>query len=227
MTYFVSDIHGYYELFLRLLEKIGFSDADELYVLGDVIDKGKDSVRLIKHIMEAENIHMIIGNHEHSLLYEYHSLMEDSPEDFGAVLDRLQSRFERDDERLTFEMLDWLERLPYYIEGEDFIAVHAGIPVDSTGRVISPADALPEQLIYDRVFKDPTFAPRGDKCVIFGHTPTMYISEKAVILAYKKKGCPGDSIKDFCKIHIDMGTWTTKILGCFCKEKLTATYIKG
>ena len=30
MTYFVSDVHGQYELFIKLLEKIGFSDKDEI-----------------------------------------------------------------------------------------------------------------------------------------------------------------------------------------------------
>lgn len=39
MDYCISDIHGYYGLFCRLLDKIRFSDKDKLYVLGDIIDK--------------------------------------------------------------------------------------------------------------------------------------------------------------------------------------------
>lgn len=38
-TYVISDIHGEYELFIKLLEKIRFTSADTLYVLGDVIDQ--------------------------------------------------------------------------------------------------------------------------------------------------------------------------------------------
>ena len=57
MTYFVSDIHGEYDLFMRLLKKIKFSEQDEMYVLGDIIDKGKYSVKLIKYIMQRPNIH--------------------------------------------------------------------------------------------------------------------------------------------------------------------------
>lgn len=227
MTYFVSDIHGQYDLFVRLLEKIGFSDKDEMYVLGDIIDKGHYSVKLLKYIMKRPNIHCIMGNHEHSLLYEYYSLMEDSPENFDLVLRKLQGRFTDEDERLTFEMIDWLECIPYYIEGEDFIAVHAGVPTDDEGKLINPGDAMPEQLIYDRAFKESSYAPRGDKCVIFGHTPTVYICGKPVILAYKKKGRAGKSINDFSKIHIDTDTWGSKVLGCLCKEKLTVTYVKG
>ncbi len=42
-TYVISDIHGEYELFIKLLEKIRFTSADTLYVLGDVIDRGPAS----------------------------------------------------------------------------------------------------------------------------------------------------------------------------------------
>lgn len=227
MTYFVSDIHGQYDLFMKLLEKIEFSDNDEMYILGDIIDKGNYSIKLIKFIMEKPNIRCILGNHEHSLLCEYYSLMEESPEDFSVVLKKLQNRFSEEDDELTFEMIDWLESLPYYVCGEDFIAVHAGIPEDEEGVLMSPRLAEPEMLIYDRSFKEPTYVPRCDKCVIFGHTPTIYISGKPVILAYKKKGKEGKAIGDYCKIHIDTDTWGSKVLGCLCKEKLTVTYVKG
>ena len=40
MTYVMSDIHGEYEKYLKMLDLIGFRDEDELYVLGDVIDRG-------------------------------------------------------------------------------------------------------------------------------------------------------------------------------------------
>ena len=46
MRYVISDIHGEYFLFLELINKIGFDDSDELYVCGDVIEKGDDSVKL-------------------------------------------------------------------------------------------------------------------------------------------------------------------------------------
>ena len=42
MRYVVSDVHGNYNLLVKLLNKIKFSRQDTLYILGDVIDKGKD-----------------------------------------------------------------------------------------------------------------------------------------------------------------------------------------
>ena len=55
MTYFISDIHGEYELFCRLLDKIKFSDNDVLIVLGDMIDKGNESIRVLKKIYPLDN----------------------------------------------------------------------------------------------------------------------------------------------------------------------------
>ena len=39
MHYVMSDLHGRYDLFLRMLEKISFSNCDTLYLLGDLIDR--------------------------------------------------------------------------------------------------------------------------------------------------------------------------------------------
>lgn len=38
MKYIMSDIHGCYEEYIELLEKIGFSEEDQLYVLGDTVE---------------------------------------------------------------------------------------------------------------------------------------------------------------------------------------------
>ena len=32
----ISDVHGYYDLFIKLLNEISFNDLDKLYVIGDV-----------------------------------------------------------------------------------------------------------------------------------------------------------------------------------------------
>lgn len=40
MTYVMSDLHGMYDKFIAMLEKIDFSDSDELFIIGDIIDRG-------------------------------------------------------------------------------------------------------------------------------------------------------------------------------------------
>ena len=39
MKYVVSDIHGCYEEYLELINKIELGDEDHLYILGDALDR--------------------------------------------------------------------------------------------------------------------------------------------------------------------------------------------
>ena len=51
MTYTISDIHGEYDQFMTILEKIHFSDSDTLYVLGDVVDRGEHPIKVLQYMM--------------------------------------------------------------------------------------------------------------------------------------------------------------------------------
>lgn len=64
-TYVISDIHGCYEEFMAMLDKIGFSPADRLTLAGDYVDRGKDSFRMLKWLeQKPENVYAILGNHD-------------------------------------------------------------------------------------------------------------------------------------------------------------------
>ena len=65
MIYVMSDIHGCYDEYIKLLDLIHFNDKDTLYVLGDVIDRGPYSIKVLQHMMMYSNIIPIIGNHEY------------------------------------------------------------------------------------------------------------------------------------------------------------------
>ena len=115
MRYCISDIHGEYDLFIRLLEQIGFSDDDKMYVCGDIIDKGEDSVRLAKLISSLENVFCIIGNHELQFLNYYDSVMEDADHLDDEALSKLRAYFPKDAHFLDFELVEWINSLPTYI----------------------------------------------------------------------------------------------------------------
>ncbi|MBQ3061782.1 MAG: metallophosphoesterase [Lachnospiraceae bacterium] len=83
-TYVISDIHGQIDAFMSMLTQIDFTENDEMYILGDVIDRGPKSIECIKWIMARDNILTLLGNHE-LILYDgyinnapafYHSLTE-------------------------------------------------------------------------------------------------------------------------------------------------------
>ena len=56
MIYLTSDIHGDCRTFEKMLHKIRFTKQDQMYILGDAVDKGKENLRLIALIREADNI---------------------------------------------------------------------------------------------------------------------------------------------------------------------------
>ena len=67
MHYVISDVHGRYDLFLRMLERIGFCERDTLYLLGDCIDRGPDGIAMLLDVMERPNVIPFLGNHEDML----------------------------------------------------------------------------------------------------------------------------------------------------------------
>ena len=239
LRYVISDIHGEYELFLALLDKIKFTDNDTLYVCGDIVEKGKNSIRLSKFISQMQNAKCIVGNHEYAFLKYYWGLMRNwgitqhlapvsnSSTDFDDVLEKLQGYFPDDGHLLDWELVDWFEALPYYIEEDDFVCVHAGVPLDNDGKIFPLEHTIPEQLVYDRTFKEKNVGADVDKCVFFGHTPTSYLAPgDSKILAYLRPQRKGDKISDYYKVHLDLGAWISKTLGCFCIETCECIYVK-
>ena len=227
MTYCISDIHGEYDLFMRLLEKIQFSDSDRLIVCGDFIDKGTASIRLAKAIFALPNAYCIMGNHEYMFLKFYRAKMHSENLNFDDMLCHLQQYFPTENTSLDWNTVDMLVDLPYYVEEKDFICVHAGVPLDSSGRILPLSEGLPEQFVYDRRFKSPKILPKDSKCVLFGHTPTMSIAPATKILAYPKNTQKSNerSISDYFKIHLDTGASLSGVLGCFCIDTCRAFYV--
>ena len=61
----VSDIHGNVPYFEGVLRKVGFSDRDELIIDGDFLEKGQESLRMLRILMELArrgNTHVLLGN---------------------------------------------------------------------------------------------------------------------------------------------------------------------
>ena len=66
-TYVLSDIHGNFEIFKRMLEKIQFNSHDQLYILGDICDRGPCSLDIYFYIQKFDNITLLKGNHEYMM----------------------------------------------------------------------------------------------------------------------------------------------------------------
>ena len=70
MIYCISDIHGCFAEFKKLLGQIKFSDQDQLYILGDLIDRGPNVDKCVEWLVDHRandpdsNVHFLMGNHE-------------------------------------------------------------------------------------------------------------------------------------------------------------------
>ncbi|MDF9795712.1 serine/threonine protein phosphatase 1 [Catalinimonas alkaloidigena] len=130
----ISDIHACYRTFEALLQKIDLNKEDELYLLGDYIDRGPSSKEVIELILKLQkenyNVHCLLGNHEvmmlHALRYP-HSPEAQSWQHWNGGDSTLKSfgvTFVSDiDEKYIRFMLS----LSYYLEKDHFLFVHAGL----------------------------------------------------------------------------------------------------
>ncbi len=59
----MSDLHGNYKAYKDMLEKIEFSNADTLFILGDILDRGPHPIKIILDVMNRPNVEVLAGNH--------------------------------------------------------------------------------------------------------------------------------------------------------------------
>jgi len=68
MVYVMSNLNGKFEEFLKMLSNINFKKKDKLYILGNSILKGPDGIKLLLYIMENNNIKLLLGEDELTVL---------------------------------------------------------------------------------------------------------------------------------------------------------------
>lgn len=188
MIYCMSDIHGEYELFMEMLEKINFSEQDTLYILGDVIDRGKHPVKILQEMMKHPNIIPIIGNHELMGITCLYFLMNDDDEtkiDEETLLN-LQNWIWNGGKTTIDEFLDiskseqieiikYLEEFIIYEEltvaDSKYILVHSGLGNFSPKKLMD--DYTLDELVWNRTEYEMKYF--DDIYVVSGHTPTQTI----------------------------------------------------
>lgn len=159
--YFVGDIHGNADLYDRTLKEFGITDNDVVISVGDVIDRGPRSARLLFEFLFKPNRYMIMGNHE-QLLVEgetrrdfYHCHMSNGGDVFLDEVGETGFQFFR----------PYVDQLPLILEvhhrGNKYGVVHGGVPTrftdwDAFVKAVKPMTwDIVEEIIWDRkVFDD-------------------------------------------------------------------------
>lgn len=66
--YIVGDIHGHYERLMAQLNDMGFDfSCDRLFCVGDLIDRGPDSAKILA-MLDEPWFYSLLGNHEYFML---------------------------------------------------------------------------------------------------------------------------------------------------------------
>ncbi len=121
-TYIIGDVQGCYTELQWLLAKVDYNpQRDRLGFVGDLVNRGPDSLAVLRFIKSLPDPFVVLGNHDLYLLAI----------GYGAVVYKgghtLQAVLEAPDK---LELLDWLrhQSLVIYLQAFDTILVHAGVP---------------------------------------------------------------------------------------------------
>ena len=217
----MSDIHGQYDLFLKMLDKIKLKREDLLVIIGDICDRGKKSyeiyMKCMKMIKLGYNLKFILGNHEDMLLED---LENDYPIRYETEYSvfRNSKYFENKDMKDWHEenfleeiewLVKWLKNCPLIISGNENIFVHAGLDLN---KVLEKQEK--ETVLWTReefwLMENVELEEYKGKNIYFGHTPNINgrISKKT------------DRIKG-----IDCGAFFTHFLGCIEVKSQEEIYV--
>ena len=206
MHYVISDIHGCYDQYAKLLEEIQFGDEDVLYVLGDVADRGPEPVKVLLDMMMRPNVIPILGNHEYMALTTLRELnveVTEANHDSHLSLDMMHGfmngmdnggettvkGFRKLDADTKESVLEYLEEFSAYevaeAGGRIYVLVHAGIKDFKRGLSLDDYD------FSDFIFCGPDYSQRYFKegvTMVVGHTPVMSLHKDGRCEPYEKNG---------------------------------------
>lgn len=236
MTYVMSDLHGRFDKYRAMLCEIAFSSRDLLYVLGDVIDRGPDGVKILRDMSGRANVIPILGNHELTaaacLRWLAGEVTDQGVEalrvdQLGAYNDWIANggtptlrSLKGASQEFLLELLEYLEEMDLYAEveagGRDYLLVHAGVENYAPGKDLE--DYQFTDFLLARPNMDQPCFP--DRTVVFGHTPVQ-------LLRRQLGQAPSDRILHRGnQIAIDCGcVFQGGKLGCLCLETLEEFYV--
>lgn len=161
----ISDIHGCSRTFKKLLNKVELTKQDQLFLLGDVINKGPHSAKVLNRIIKLQNngyqVFFIRGNHEQMVLNSKNKTVGQQKRTLKSLnaLELLEGK------KIRSEYFELLSNSYHYIETDEYFLVHAGFNYKENTFKDKQAMLQTRDLKYNnKLF--------GDKQIIIGHTPS-------------------------------------------------------
>ena len=244
MIYVIADIHGCYDVYISFLKKIKFSDEDELFVLGDVVDRGPEPIKVLQDMMMRPNVYPILGNHDYMALKVLKKLCveinEENAENHLSEKDMMDYLYWMQDggkttvdkfQKLSMEekedILDYLQEFTLYedvcVGNKRFILAHADlhgyeekcmVGCGSIGEVDLDEFDFSDFIFYRADYEKRYFKDKNT-FLVTGHTPTFSVREDGEALILEKNG----------HIAIDCGCVYGKRLAAYCLNDGNVEYV--
>lgn len=227
MVYVISDIHGCYDKYLKLLDRLNMSEKDSLYVLGDVVDRGDCGIRILLDLAKRKNVFSYRGNHDHCALTFLRNFCITND---GYGTDGLMEAFRlwlSDGGYTTYEeflsvkrpeqlaALNYLNSMPLFeeiiINDQKFFLAHT---VPEKEKMLQ----MDKCCLFDFIMGEPEYEQTyfDDTIIVSGHTPTGFIDPE-----YTGRIWKGNN-----HIAIDCGAVFGNPLGCICLDTMEEIYVE-
>lgn len=193
--YVCSDLHGQFELYKTIISQL--KEGDKLYILGDVIDRGPDGIRILQDILQRqEQIELFVGNHELMMIQSLFIENEKEKQNWIREANGGRKTYEdflklsiEDQEKIKDLLLQSTVHREITVNGEDIYLVHAKADKLSDKKKETVEEYLTEHRekeLYDSVWARVNDTKENDSSevwqedeigkdnifTVIGHTPT-------------------------------------------------------
>lgn len=160
-TYCIGDVHGCFNQLQGLLNVFKYQpNRDYLWFTGDLVNRGLQSLAVLRFIRELPNVTVVLGNHDLHLLALYYKAVNFGGYSFKEVLEAAD----------VAELIEWLKLQPLMHYDHDYrcALVHAGI---------YPAWTLEQAQSYAKEIDLSSFGTtllERDLCHLYGDLPDSW-----------------------------------------------------
>jgi serine/threonine protein phosphatase 1 len=186
-TLVIGDVHGCYDELLALLDAAHFDPTDTLVSVGDLVDRGGQSVEVVRFFRALKGAVVLMGNHERKHVRAVFS--------YAQEITRLQFGEEYEEARR------WMATLPYFYETNEVRVVHAamipGVPLPLQKEEILAGTTSGERML-EGIFPTGYWHERYEDAVpvVFGHHvvgPDPFVRD-ARVFGIDTGACHGDRL---------------------------------
>ena len=194
----VSDIHGHLDRLVQLLRQMHYGGEDILIIVGDLIEKGPESLRVVQYVMDLARQHPVYVSMGNVDLGRLRKADDESPEGAqewagflrwakeawgGSLFHEMLADMGIPAEHVTGERaaeylhrmkeqfqeeLEFLWTRPTILTAGRYLFVHGGVPTEDLAAL---AEMEPEAVLKNDDFLNQGFSFR-EHIVVTGHWPT-------------------------------------------------------